>query len=713
MQSAIRLQFEWRDAQVGEIARILQGLANGWRGAVHWVTDAQGTLSDIRFRSNLRIEAFHRAEFLPVSDMNLSADCEGRYAHASRELDSLVCEVPLGDGKLTVRGLAAAEPNGSGSSRAKDVGENREKPRRPLQIEVQNAPAQFLLDLFRHIHPGVDPSATASGKLNGLAKCVWRGRETPATCAGELHSSELRVRLAAFPQPLAISPIKLASPAISSSAPSSRRRTARSEIPAREREALFSRFRPAVWTLLPIQVSVGSSSNAVVVGMLGSTGMALQIHGSADAAELGHLAAAFGVPILSGEVESIKGTANLSLLVRSRWLPVTGSDIEIPSAASKATDQSISAALLPMSGVPDTDLTEWTGSVRFEKVRVKLAPLHSPIHLATGQVTLTPGAVEWTDLDGTFAGIPFKGSLRWQIPCAGSAEPCGRAFSLQFQHLDTGRLEAALRRRPGSFNLLNRINPWAAGPPRLPEMAGKVEANTLTAGPVSLENVHFKLLIDGRRARLESISGSAFGGSLSGGWASNLPLPAGSAHRGAGSIDWSGGTPSYALRVTLHRIHPSVVAAVWQEHWGGGRATAGFDVKTHGVSAGELAENASGTFAFAWNDGSFGSPNVSATSASPDVSNFRLWIAQGAIRNRVLALESSRMLPANNRHRRPRRSPRVQTVQGTIGFDRKIHLTLAPSGTQIGGSVDAPKIAAAKPSAATKVQSASTQNPFE
>jgi hypothetical protein len=243
-------------------------------------------------------------------------------------------------------------------------------------------------------------------------------------------------------------------------------------------------------------------------------------------------------------------------------------------------------------------------------------------------------------------------------------------------------------------------------------MTGKVEASTLTVGPVSMKNVHLKLLIDGRRARLESISGSALGGSLSGGWASNLPLPASSAHRGAGSIDWSSGTPSYALRLTLHHIRPSAVAAIWQEHWGGGRATAGFDVKTHGVSSGELAQNASGTFAFAWNDGSFGSPNGSA-SDSHDLSNFRLWIAQGAIRNRELALQSSRMLPANSRHRRPRKSPRVQTVRGTIGFDRKIHLTLAPSGTEIAGSVDAPKIGAAAANAATQVQSASTQNPFK
>ncbi|MEO6829674.1 MAG: hypothetical protein ABI164_07665, partial [Acidobacteriaceae bacterium] len=105
-------------------------------------------------------------------------------------------------------------------------------------------------------------------------------------------------------------------------------------------------------------------------------------------------------------------------------------------------------------------------------------------------------------------------------------------------------------------------------------------------------------------------------------------------------------------------------------------------VKTQGWTAAQLAQNATGQFDFDWANGVL--PVATGTPI-----NFKRWDAEGSLRNQVLALDSSKMVPQISPQRRGLVSPVTQSVSGTVTFARMLDLRLAPSVISIAGPLSA------------------------
>ena len=712
MDSPIRASLEWRRGQLGEISRLLHGEDSGWRGTVDWSANVQGTLAKTQIKSDVHVEEFRRAEFIPSSEIDLSAHCTGQYVHADRPMDQLDCDAPLGGGHLLVTSMirdsnVPANPDRSVASeitKADGAGF--------FTVALQHVSAGFFLDLLRHVHPGVAADTTASGEVNGSAKCEWRGFDTLRMCSGELGTTPLTLHLSHVEHAVHLSPVLISN--VDAGVGSAKAPASRKSVATVHRNSLIVVKEPApgTWDLAAVHASMGSASSATLTGTLTSSGLTLHMDGPADLSDLSQLARAMNSPVLSGGIHSVRGAAQMAVTLRSNWLPQSNPDVLVATAPNSATN-------LPAQPVSWFVSSQWNGTVHIHNATVQLSSFPGAIQIAGGQVNLSDTAVEWNGLTGTYAHIPFDGSIRWETSCEASRPPCARMFTLHTANLNVDRLQGVLRRTIAASGLLEHLNPWAAGATELPEIGGIFKADILSAGKLSLKNASLQLHLQGHRADLVAISGNIFGGTLSGlpedasGGGSNgktvtearpasTTASVATIQSGAGSAQWGNGAPIYTLRVALGNVQPDLVAAMWREKWGRGTASVEIRLKTQGWSTGDLANNASGNFSIDWRGGAFAaslpSPVSSAVTADstgavnvvPGLIRFQRMRAVGHFRDEKLTLEFGQLALADQAGRRQVLTPETQSLSGTVTFSRVLDLQMQPSGVSITGPLDMP-----------------------
>ncbi|MGC1871266.1 MAG: AsmA family protein [Acidobacteriaceae bacterium] len=717
MDSPIRASLEWRRGQLGEISRLLQGEDSGWRGTVDWTVNVRGTLGKARLTSDVQVEGFRRAEFIPPSEIDLSAHCTGQYVHADRRMDQFDCDVPLGGGHLIAKSMAndsnsAANPGApvaSQPSQSEGAGS--------FTVALQQVSAGFFLDLLRHVHPGVAANTTASGEVNGSAKCEWRGFDTLQDCTGDLRTTPLTLHLPHVEHAVRLSPLLISTP--DEKVSSAKARASKVSSATLRRSSAIAVKEPAagMWNLAAVHASLGAATAATLAGTLTSSGLTLHIDGSADLRDLSQLARAMNSPILSGGIHSIRGTAQMAVTLRSSWLPQSN-----PAAFVAAVPNNAVSVPAPQP-IPWFVPSQWEGKVQIRNATVQLSSFPGAIQVASGQVNLTDTDVEWNGLTGTYAHIPFDGSIRWETSCPAARPPCARTFTLHTTDLNVDRLQGVLRRTIAGYGLLEQLNPWAAGAPELPEINGTFKADVLSAGKLSLKNASLQLRLQGHRADLVAISGKVFGGTLSGlpddasasvsngkagteAGSTSATDPAAALQSGAGSAQWGNGAPIYTLRVALGNIQPNLVAAIWREKWGRGAASVEIRLKTQGWSTADLAQNASGNFAIDWRGGALAAlmpsqassmaiaDSPGAADVMPGVTLFQRLRAVGHFQDEKLTLEFGQLALASAPGRRRVVAPGIQSLLGTVTFSRVLDLRMQPAGVSITGPLDMPVIKA-------------------
>lgn len=711
MDAPIRVSLEWRRGQLGEISRLLHDEDSGWRGTVDWTTNVRGTLAKALVTSDIQVEEFRRAEFIPPSEIDLAAHCTGQYVHADRHMDEFNCDAPLGGGHLLVKSMIG--DSNSPWNAGDPVHSEPAQPDHPgsFQVTLQHVSAGFFLDLLRHVHPGVAADTTASGEVNGSAKCEWRGLDSLRACSGELRSTPLTLHLPRVEHSLHFSPILISTHEAEDGSTKTAARGSVRKVHRNDQTAL-QESAAGVWDLAPTHVSMAGTSSATLAGTLTSSGLTLHMDGPADLRDLNELAHAMNSPVLSRGIHSIRGAAQMALTLRSNWLPQSNPALLVEGVPNHATN-------LATQPVPWFAPSQWGGTVQIHNATLQLGSFPGTFQIAGAQVNLTDTGVEWTGVSGTYAHIPFDGSIGWETSCPTSRPPCARTFTLHTSNLNVDRLQGVLRRTIAESGLLEKLNPWAAGGPELPEIAGTFKADTLSAGKLSVRNASLQLHLQGHQAELVVISGSMFGGTLSGladdapdavsnsKATSDLGSPSSNGPPGAmdssvGSVQWGDSAPIYTLRAALGNIQPDLVGAIWHEKWGRGTATVQIRLKTHGWSTADLAQNATGNFAIDWRGGTLaaalpspdsttaGADSAGAVNVMPGVTRFQRLRAVGHIHDEKLTLEFGQLVLANQTGRRQVVVPGTQSLSGTVTFSRVLDLRMQPSGVSITGPLDMP-----------------------
>jgi hypothetical protein len=294
--------------------------------------------------------------------------------------------------------------------------------------------------------------------------------------------------------------------------------------------------------------------------------------------------------------------------------------------------------------------------------------LASRVQIAEATLHLDGKNLRWDPV--AFSYGPVKGTASLSVPLAGSSscspelpapQPCPVQFQMQFDELDAATLESALlgaqKKTTLLSDLIDRMNP-AASPP-WPALEGTVQADSLTLGPVTLQDVSADLRVLPTGVEITNVDAGLFGGSIHA--AGSLVKPASDQDK-----------PAYKFDGDFQKLDVASVGALLGLRWTGTPLDGNGKIELAGYTGEDLAASAHGTLHFECRRGAIGDKPSESVKPEPipaALSRFDRWTGDAAIANGGLTLDQSLILVGT----------RKQSVQATVTFgDPPVVIFAAP-----------------------------------
>jgi hypothetical protein len=618
-QMPIQFDLDWRNAQLGQLTRLVTGSDAGWRGDLRGEIHAEGTAESANVKTRLRATDVHRAEFAPAAPMDFDANCSFVYHYSGRTLEKGVCDSPLGNGHIRLTGDL---PGKSGEPH--------------LSVELDKVPLAAGLDALRTVRSDVNPDLTAAGTASG--KVVYN--ESPADAAHDAQAAN------AAPGQPPVSHIRGGGQARPGQSKDAKAPPAEGPLSgsftlegfklsggglSKPIEAPTVVLQPAPFAqgrvaalAGTVAVPLGSTTPLTLNLRLEPKGYQVGMRGQVSVAQGRELARAVGIQ-QAAELNELAGDAMaVDLIAEGPWLPA-------PEAPSSSTQQSAvaltpapakaapvktvngkSAAIKadPVWVAPAADSIHGTVSVHDANWKADYLVNHVQIADATLHVDLVGGVgdIVWDPVNFSYG--PLKGTASFSLPAAcETPEPCPIHFQMHFGALDSVTVQAAIlgARQKGTLlsDLINRLRP--AAPPVWPLVEGTVDADSLVLGPVTLKTARAGLRFKPTGAEITSLDANLLGGSL----------------HADGTLA-SGDKPTYALQGKLEKLSPVAVGQMMGATWRGGTFDANGKIELSGYTGDDLAGSAKGTLHFEWRNGTIGGVPKQAV-------RFDRWTADAAI----------------------------------------------------------------------------------
>lgn len=608
----LHLDVDWRQAQLGQLARIVTGSDPGWRGDLTGDLHLDGTADSAQVSMQLSASGVHRAEFTPRSPLDFDANCSLVYHYTQRSMQNLICDSPLGDGHVHITG----EKPGAGAPR--------------FSIALDRVPAAAGLDALRTLRSGFAPDLEADGTVSGSIDYAARpatialprdrmdsskahpakaASEEAGPLAGSLTVSGLHLSGGGLVHPLQPPKFTL-EPAASSQGPAS---------------ALTGSFSIPAGGATPLTFNLRFSLAGYRVG----------VRGPASFARARELAQASGIPQNSILADLAGDPMTIDLTEAGPWIPPQ--EIPLPggsSARARSTGLPASqAAALPRNtAVAATPLIDTlTGTVTLHNANWKADYLANHVVLDQATLYVDNGDLRWDPVAFTYGPLKGSGSFTALSDCSSNQpapQPCPVRFRLQFTNLDAAAMESALlgAHKKGTLlsDLIARFHPSSAPP--WPRLQGAIAADSLVLGPVTLLKVTAAVNVLPTGAEISNLDASLLGGSVHA--TGRLDKPATDQDK-----------PDYTFDAQFQNLAAPQVGALLGLRWAGGGFSAKGSVQLSGYSDQELAVSAKGGLQFDWRHGAVGTqPSASSKAGSlpKALAHFDRWtggatIAGGAI----------------------------------------------------------------------------------
>lgn len=615
----VHLDLEWREAQLGQLARLLTGSDLGWRGNLTADLHLDGTADAAHVSARLRATGVHRIEFAPAQPLDFDANCAFLYRYSRRALDDLQCDSPLGDGYIQLGGDL---PGRGGPPN--------------FSVEFQNIPVAAGLDLLRTLRSGLNPDLEASGMVRG--KIVYaesnappgRVRSTRAKPAGTDSAPQ-----SALTGSLTVRNFELSGGSLSEPIRAPKILLEPMAIPHSQLPLLAGN----------VAIRAGGTEPLTLGFQLWLYGYHVTAHGQAGLArvkELAHLAAgpeAAALDSLAGE------PATVDLAAEGPWLPAQEILFRNNPPAAPGQKPAPEPSDLAAEARPSTDAL--TGTVTLRNANWRAGYLANHVLISEATLHLAYGELRWDPV--LFSYGPLKGTASLTLPtgCNGP-EPCPVSFQAHFGDLEARALEAALlgahERGALLATLIERLH--LSSPPTWPPLEGTVDANSLLLGPVTLQQPAATLRILPSGTEITSLTAGLLGGHVDASGTFTQP-------------DAGGGRPDYALQASFSKLKAPAVGSLLGMRWAGGAFDADGKIDLSGFTAKELATSAKGTLQFDWRRGAVGyQPSAaSKTEAIPAaLGRFGRWTGEATIAGGVITLRRSQVLAAGG----------TRTVEATL-----------------------------------------------
>jgi hypothetical protein len=161
-QTPMRIVAAWTNGQLGQITELLTGKDRGWRGGAELTATFSGTPEALAIESKAAISGFRRYDIVDTRNVRLATGCTGTYSAMNRTFTDLLCESPVGTGRLQARGNVAAMLS---------------VPTYDLTLSVEKAPVASLVWALREAKQQLPADLTADGLLNAEFRAVRKGTQ--------------------------------------------------------------------------------------------------------------------------------------------------------------------------------------------------------------------------------------------------------------------------------------------------------------------------------------------------------------------------------------------------------------------------------------------------------------------------------------------------------------------------------------------------------
>ncbi|WP_158941561.1 AsmA family protein [Granulicella sp. S190] len=262
-QVPISLRGEWRNVPLGSASRFLLGRDAGLRGEMVLTANAQGTVSDSKIQTRLRLTDARRADFVPAQPMNIDLQCLGTATGDFRAVEDLRCSWPVSDAPPLVA-LTGTLPDLRAPKSAS------------LQIGTPGLPAGTLLDWLRVASARVPADISTAGTLTGNLSYA------PSASGGLPWQGALVIANASLVNPHA-GPTSLVTGEVSLHSTSAVAPNTHRKVTARASEG---------FQLAPTSLALGGKDPAILEGSFDASGCTFHLSGMASTARLMALATA-------------------------------------------------------------------------------------------------------------------------------------------------------------------------------------------------------------------------------------------------------------------------------------------------------------------------------------------------------------------------------------------------------------------------------------
>jgi hypothetical protein len=619
----ITLDLDWRQAQLGQLSRLLIGSDPGWRGDLTGNLHLEGTADAARVTTRLRATGVHRAEFAPAEPLDFDANCVFLYHYRQRSLEDIDCNSPLGDGRIQLIGDLSPDstPNAKPSN---------------LTLALDRISVGAGLDLLRTVRDGLAPDLTAVGSISGKLiysakrgspaapapgnKAHLRSAPPPPSESGPLTGSltvdGFQLSGASLTQPIHATKVVL-QPAIMPGSASGRA------------ESLAGSMSIPAGGPVPLAVGFRLAPLGYQVDLRGPVSLArarelAQTAGFADPAGFDSLA---GAPV------------TLDLTAAGQWISAGHAPAE------------------PDGQSPDT----LAGTLTLHEANWHAAFLAHPLMLTQATLHLASGHLLWDPVAFTYG--PVQGTATFDLPtgCPGP-DPCLPQFQIQFGELDASRLQGAILGVHESSSdessllssLIDRIHPSSAPP--WPRLQGTIKASSLVLGRVTLRQPVAAVRIASDGAEITSLDAGLLGGQLQ--LSGSLQKPATDQDK-----------PSYQFQGSFQKINPTALGQLIGLRWTGSLLSGSGKLDFSGYTAADLAATAKGSFHYDCQHGAITPPAASRATFPPALARFDRWTADADIAHGAIVVARGQVYQAGRAH----------TVMATLTFAEPPRLIFSPA----------------------------------
>ena len=575
----MQLTVQWQHGQLGQITKLLSGKDRGWRGAVSFTAKLSGTPEALRIESETAVDGFHRYDIVGSENVRLATGCSGQYNTVTSTLADLLCESPVSDGMLRLRGALSVVA---------------QVPNYDLTLEAEKVPLTSVVRLLRQAKKQIPGDLAASGLLSAefhATRSVAEdaGRRSLPQWTGNGSATNVRLLSSAGNAEedevaLGTIPLALVSQTISRQAKRGHPRTKEEK----DQEPTETHLR-----IGPVALSMNASAPVSAGGWVSAAGYRFFLLGDMELKDLFRLEDVLGLPVTRPAAE---GSAKLDVSVSGPW----------QGFAAPAT----------------------LGTARLRNVRAEMRGLNTPIEISSAAMTLAPDAVLMQKISARTGSTHWNGEVTAPRQCAptgivpgpvpGSVPNCVFQFDLTADQLSIGDLAAWFTPHPAKrpwYRLLNSDSnqPLSPSPLLAIRAHGNLHVDQFGLKKVLVTQAATQVNLDRGKITLTALRAQLLQGTHSGNWTIDLSKHDLSKHDlsnhdmsapDASTDDASTPSVRYHGAGTLNDIALAQVATLMNDAWIAGTVDGNFDVEGSGDSFRELPGQSHGKLHFVMRNGS-------------------------------------------------------------------------------------------------------------